>query len=69
MSNTVPSCNDVQPSTMASKGPQYTSLDELESQMADRRRGITLKSHYVTDEYMEQHRKRVAQAAKRTKAK
>ena len=66
LSGTVPTCDDVQPPTMASKGPQYTSLDEVESQMADRRRGVTLKPHYVSDEYMEEHKKKVARAAKRT---
>ena len=35
---------------MASKGPAYTSLDELEEKMADKRRGLALKPHYITED-------------------
>ena len=62
---TVPVLEDIQPPTMASKAPQYESLDQLEMQMEDKRRGIRLKPHYVTADVMELHEKRTDQAAKR----
>ena len=43
-----PSHKDVALPTMASQGPKYKSLDELEERMAERRRGLTLKPHYIT---------------------
>lgn len=49
--------------TVASQGPSYTSLDELEANMAEKRRGLTTKPHYLTQTEME------LAAAKTAKAK
>ena len=47
---------------MASTGPKYASLDELEAQMAERRRGLQLKPHYISEEELQLARKRTKKA-------
>ena len=61
----IPQLSDAAPPTLASKGPSYNSLDEVESAMEDRRRGLQTKPHFVTEAEMELARKR----ATRGKAK
>ena len=62
---TTPALRDVQPPTMASTAPSYESLDQLEMQQSEKRRDVFSKPHYVTAEFLVQHRKRTEQAAKR----
>ena len=53
--STKPSCDEVQPATMASTGKPYENLDELEKLMESKRRGLTRKPHYVQKKWKFEH--------------
>ena len=60
--STAPTHKDRQVATMASQGPQYTSLDELEEKMAEKRWGLQLKPHYVSEGELQLAEQRTAKA-------
>lgn len=39
--------------TMASKGPAYSSLEEVAEQQEERRRGLVTKPHWITSEQVD----------------
>ena len=45
---TRPLLNDIEPPTLASKGPQYDSIEEVEAEMEKKRRGGLAKPHHIT---------------------
>lgn len=60
-----PVYHEKQVPSMASQGPSYTSLDELQHKMEERRRGLAVKPHYLPLQQLEEARQKTAKA-KRT---
>ena len=50
---------------MASKGPSYSSLNEVEEQTEARRRGLQTKPHHVTEDEMTAMAKRALRGRKK----
>ena len=68
----MPENKDRRVATLASQGPKYTNLDELQANMENRRRGVVLKPHYVTEQerlLAEQRTAKAKRALEKKKAK
>ena len=67
-SNTVPTLQDKKVPTLASKGPSYESIEQLEQETARKRRGAVTKPHYLTESEMELATKRTERAKRAKKS-
>lgn len=63
-SNSVPNTNDRQVASLASRGPSYASIDEVDQETEKKRRGLTTKPYYLTGDELELARKRTERAKK-----
>ena len=61
---TAPKFKDKSVPTMASQGPSYSTLDEVEETMEQKRRGLSLKPHYLSREEIEVINKKTEKAKK-----
>ena len=71
-SNTVPENKDCRVVTLASQGPKHTNLDELLASIENRRHGLVLKPHYITEQerlLAEQRTAKAKRASEKKKAK
>jgi len=62
--NTKPKLKDKAVATLASRGPAYSSLDEVQEETEKRRRGLVTKPHYLTTEELDIARQRTEKAKK-----